>query len=158
MLEKLIGLVKENAGDAIVSNSAIPNEHNEDAIQAASGSIHEVLAEKTSSGKLGEMAQLFQGGDLANNPVVAKIKEVFAGKLSNMGVKQEEAQNTASNLIPNVMGKLVNKTNDPNNSEFSLQGLLQHFGGDKLDLSSAMDAFKNAGGGLMDKVGSFFKK
>ena len=48
MLENLTNLVKEQAGDSIINNPAIPNEQNDNAIQAASGSITEVLQEKVS--------------------------------------------------------------------------------------------------------------
>ncbi|HUH32489.1 MAG TPA: hypothetical protein VLZ28_00970, partial [Daejeonella sp.] len=63
MLENLNNLVREEAEETIVKNPAIPNEQNENAIQAASGSIEEVLQEKASSGNFGELSQLFQGGD-----------------------------------------------------------------------------------------------
>ena len=39
MLENLINLVRENAGDAIINNPAIPNERNEEAVQDTSNSI-----------------------------------------------------------------------------------------------------------------------
>ncbi len=52
MLENLINLVKEQAGDAIVNNPAIPNENNEAAIQSAGESIAGGLQNIISSGGL----------------------------------------------------------------------------------------------------------
>jgi hypothetical protein len=46
----------------------------------------------------------------------------FASKLMNkfrMGTNQ--ANNLSGHLIPNVLGTLINKTNDPNDSAFSLE-------------------------------------
>ncbi len=39
MLEQLIKLVKEHAGEAIINNPAVPNEHHEEAIKATAGGI-----------------------------------------------------------------------------------------------------------------------
>ncbi|MXV49411.1 hypothetical protein GS399_00385 [Pedobacter sp. HMF7647] len=157
MLENLKNLVEENAGDAIVNNPAIPNERNGEAVSAASGSIVDVLKEHLSSGNFGDVTDLFQGG-VDGNPVVNQIKSAFAGKLQNMNVDSETAQNTSSSLIPNVLSQLVNKTNDPNNSQFNLQDMLKQFGGDdgKFDVGDVMNLFKGKGGGIGDVLKGLF--
>ncbi len=43
MLDQLILLVKEHAGEAIINNPAIPNEKNEAAISETAGGIFDVL-------------------------------------------------------------------------------------------------------------------
>jgi F0F1-type ATP synthase delta subunit len=43
MFENLINLVRQNAGDAVINNPAIPNEKNEEAVETASGSIVSTL-------------------------------------------------------------------------------------------------------------------
>ena len=50
MLENLNEMVRENVQESVVNNAAIPNEHNEAVIQAASGSIFDTLKDKLSSG------------------------------------------------------------------------------------------------------------
>jgi len=50
MLENLNELVRENVQDTVVNNSEIPNEQNEQVIQAASGSIFDTLKDQISSG------------------------------------------------------------------------------------------------------------
>ncbi|NEU08752.1 hypothetical protein GZH53_10550 [Flavihumibacter sp. R14] len=170
MLENLNNLVREEAEETIVKNPAIPNEKNEEAIQAASGSIEEVLKEKASSGNFGDLSQLFQGGDFANNPIVNKIKEVFAGKLGNMGVDGSSAGSVAGGIIPALIEKFVRRTNDPNDKGFDLQSMLKQFAGDdgKFDLNDVMGMFNKKGdqqqrdtgegtGGLGDTIGGFFK-
>lgn len=169
MLENLDTLVREEAEETIVRNPAIPNEKNEQAIQAASGSIKEVLQEKASTGKFDEISQLFKGSDLMNNPVVAKIKEVFAGKLGNLGLDGNTAGDAAAGIIPALIEKFVRRTNDPNDKGFDLQSILQQFAGPdgKFDLNDVMGMFgkKDANqqtdadrGGLGDSIGGFFKK
>ena len=167
MLENLNHLVREEAADTIIHNPAIPNDKNEDAIQAASGSIKEVLQEKTASGNFAEVSGLFGDGDILNNPVVQKIKEVFAGKLGNLGVDQSSALGAASAIIPALIEKFVRRTNDPNDSSFNLQDLLKQFAGPngKFDMNDIGGMFgkkdggqKTAGtGGLGDAIGGFFK-
>lgn len=169
MLENLNNLVREETEESIVKNSAIPNEQNEQAIQAASGSIEEVLQEKASSGDFGELSQLFKGGDFLNNPIVSKIKDVFASKLGGMGIDGNAASGAAAGIIPALIAKLVNRTNDPNDQGFDLQSMLKQFAGPdgKFDLNDVMGMFNkkddqqpgsNAQGGLGEVLGGFFKK
>ena len=169
MLENLNNLVREEAEETIVKNPAIPNEQNENAIQAASGSIEEVFQEKASSGDFGGLAQLFKGGDFLNNPIVSKIKEVFAGKLGNLGVDGNAASGAAAGIIPALIEKFVKRTNDPNDKGFDLQSILKQFGGadGKFDISDVTGMFgkkddqqqgNTEQGGLGDAVGGFFKK
>ncbi len=62
MLENLNQLVKENTQDAIVNNSEIPDDKNEAAIQAASGSIFDALKQQMASGNVSQLAATFKGG------------------------------------------------------------------------------------------------
>ena len=59
MFENLLELVKENAQDAIVNNSAISNEHNNEAIKEASSSIQQVLGGAVQNGNLQDVLSLF---------------------------------------------------------------------------------------------------
>ena len=169
MLENLNNLVREEAEETIVKNPAIPNEQNEQAIQAASGSIEEVFQEKASSGNFGELSQLFKGGDFLNNPIVNKIKDLFASKLGGMGIDGNAASGAAAGIIPALIAKFVNRTNDPNDKGFDLQSMLKQFAGPdgKFDLNDVMGMFNNKNdqqprnieqGGLDDAIGGFFKK
>jgi hypothetical protein len=69
----------------------------------------------------------------------------------NLGGTQ--ANNVASGLIPNVISSLINKTNDPSNSTFSLDGLLHSItGGQSSQISQQQGG---SGGGLMDILNQF---
>ncbi|WP_419700397.1 hypothetical protein [Mucilaginibacter sp. NFX135] len=169
MLENLLQLVTQNAGDAITNNPQIPNEHNEAAVQDASSSIMDVLGSHLSSGGggLSGVLSLLKGGggDLANNPIVSQIIQQFSGKLqNNYGVDGAAAQSTATSLIPQVLGQLANKTNDAGDSSFDIQSILGSLGGadGKFDMSDALNLFHGGGdgaeggGGILGKLTSLF--
>jgi uncharacterized protein YidB (DUF937 family) len=126
MLEQLLQLVKENAGDAIINNPVIPNEHNDAAIETAAGSLFDNLKGAAAGGNLDGIMNLFnQGGDVSNNPLVNNLSSGVAGDLmKKFGLDSGVAGNIVQNLLPVVMNKLVNKTNDPNDSSFDLQGII----------------------------------
>jgi len=144
MFENLINLVKEHAGDAIINNPAIPNEKNDAAIGATSEGIMDHLKNLGANGGIGAITDLFKGGNIAQNPEISNIAGSVAGKLaSNFGISADQAEGIAKNLIPQVMEKFVNKTNDPNDSSFDLQDVMGKLSGGNL-------------GGLMDKVKGLF--
>ena len=43
MFDNLLELVKSQAGDTIINNTAIPNQHNDEAVEVASSSIFDTL-------------------------------------------------------------------------------------------------------------------
>lgn len=126
MLDNLINLVKEHAGDAIINNPAIPNEKNDEAIQSAAGGIMEHLKGLTSGGGLDAITGLFnQGGNNSSHPEISNISNAVAGGLmEKFGLDNNQAAGIAQQLIPTVMNKLINKTNDPNDSSFDLNGIV----------------------------------
>lgn len=165
MLENLNELVKQSAQDAIVNNSDVPNEQNEAAIQAASGSIFDTLKQQLSSGNIGNLVDAFKGGDVANSSVVKDASSGFIDKLSGMGINLDSAKAIAASIIPGVMDKLVSKTNDPNDSSFNLQDMLTKISGPdgKFQLSDLTNLFsgssepgKEGESGIVDKLKGLF--
>ena len=78
--------------------------------------------------------------------------------MSKFGLGQTEANGVASNLIPNVIQSLVHKTNDPNDSSFSIEGILSHLtGGQQGGLEGLLGNLTQGGGtGIMDKIKGLF--
>jgi Bacterial protein of unknown function (DUF937) len=143
MLENLINLVKEHAGDAIVNNPAIDNKHNDAAIETTASSILDSLKGQLGSGGISGLTSLFQGGAGGNSSMLQNItKTVTSNLASKFGISGDAAGNIASSLIPTVMNKFINKTNDPNDSSFDLQGIIGQLG---------------SGGGLGSMLGKLFK-
>ena len=163
MLDNLLDLVKQHAGEAIINNPAIPTERNDEAIASATSSIFDGLKNAASSGNIGDIMSLFNGGNVANSRIVQNIQGSFVGDLMNkFGVDPSTATNIAGNLIPTVLQKFVNKTNDPNDSSFSLQDIVSKVGGGNLDVQSLIGQFtgggqsQQSGGGIMDSLKGMF--
>mgnify|MGYP000844257247 FL=1 len=144
MFESLLNLVKEHAGEAIVNNPAIPNEHNDDAIQTATGGIMDHLKSLGGSGELDKIMGMFSGGDMANNSVVSGISgNVAQSLMSKFGINADQAGGIVNSLIPVVMNNLVKKTNDPNDSSFDLKGIMGAVGGNAGGMDGILNSVKN---------------
>ena len=181
MLEELFNLVKENAKEPVIDSSDIPNDQNDAVVAEATNTVASGLRNMVAGGGLQNIISMFtgggqQGGDskggLMSNPIVNMMIGHFAGKLmSKYNIGGTQANNVASNLIPQVISSLISKTNDSSNSSFSLEGLLNSITGGKatqaeqsggFDIGSLISQFtgggqqNNAGGGgLMDIVSQF---
>ena len=187
MLEQLTDLIKNHAGNSIINNDDIPNEKNNEAIGLASNSVVSGIQQAISSGNLKGVLSLFSGkDDVSQNPVSQNIESGFIDKLkSQFGLDQTQASGAASGLIPDVLKNLVQKTNDPGNSQFDLQNILNQVTGGKasgFNMQSLLDKYKSGafdkdgdgdtdlqdvmsllkgsgteGGGIMDSIKGFFK-
>lgn len=163
MLDQLTNLVKEYAGDTIITNPAIPNENNEEAVQLASSSIFRGLQTSISSGNLADVQNLFNGGenDVAHSAITQNIKGDFVTSLvQKFGLDHGKAGQIASALIPIVLSKFIKKTNDPNDGSFDLSSILGSLtgGGNISDILGKLTGGGDdkSGGGLMDKVKGMF--
>ena len=187
MFQELINLVKENAGSVIQNNPAIPADKKEEAVQIAGSSVMDGLKNSLMSGNIKDVLKLFSGGgaDTASSPVTQNVNNTLTENLSSkLGIPASQAGGIASAIIPMILGKLVNKTNDPNDKSFDLQSMLNQFSGGKtsgMDIGGILNKFKGGldkdgdgdvdlqdltsmfsgnsgtGGGLMDSVKGMFK-
>lgn len=169
MLDQLLNLVKEHAGDAIVNNPAIPNQHNDEAINMASSSIFDALKGQASGGGIGNLISMFSGGGAAsgsNSMVSGVVSNLASQYAQKFGISPAIANTVASSLIPMVMEKFVNKTNDPNDSSFDLNGIVGSLTGKGgSDIASLIGQFtgggqqaNQGGGGLGGLIGGLFGK
>ena len=160
MLENLINLVKENAGDAIINNPAVPNEQNDAVIAAAGQSLQGSMQNMILQGKLQDLLSLFHNGvgNTATNPSVQNISTDLIQNLSDkFGFNQSTSSGIASNLIPGLLERLVSKTNDPADNSFSLQGIIGHLTSGE-GLSNLLGGLteNKTGEGILDKVKGLF--
>jgi hypothetical protein len=161
MIENLINLIKENAGDLIVNNQAISNEHNDAAISETGNAIIKGLKSEVSKGNISGLTEILRSnGNLTNNPIVSGIISSLGTSLeSKFNVKSIDAGNIAQSLIPQVMNQLISKTNDPNDNSFNVQGLLSNLGGSGFSgmLVNMFGSNKNEGesGGLGGMLKNF---
>jgi hypothetical protein len=176
MLEQLMGLIKDHSQDAIVNNPAIPNEHNESAMQTILSSVVGGLANQGSAGNTSGLWGLLSGkSGLGNNPIMSGITQAAVGSLmEKFGLNKTAAGGIVSAVLPQVMGSLINKTNDPNDSSFDLSSIMgavmggqqqQQGGGGLMDVVGGLlgggqqqEPQQQQGGGLMDMLNVFLKK
>lgn len=155
MLDQLINLVKERAGDAIIRNPVIPNEKNDNVINEASNSISGSLKKMISGGQIEDVLKMFSGKqDTASSSVTNKISgNVINDLQEKFGLGQDAAKNIANKLVPGVMNDLVKKTNDPEDKSFDIQGIFNNLSGgstSRFNVQGLLNKFKGAG---LDKDG-----
>lgn len=133
MLENLFNLVKQQAGDAIINNPAIPNQHNEEAVQEAGNSVVDSLKNALSGGQMNDVLSMFANGQInPNQPVVQQATGNFIERLkSKFGLNNTQAAGIAQGLIPNVMNQLAQKTANPNDNSFDVQQIFNQLSGGK---------------------------
>ena len=174
MFEQLTNLVKQFGGDAVVNNAAVPNEHNEAVMNEASSSILDSLKGMVASGNVADLAGLFQGNNAADasNPVVQQITEKLSGSLGEkFGLSSDAASGVAGSLIPKVLGSLIGKAKDPNDSSIQISDVIGAISGGNSQASGGiMDAISKYGGqfgldqdgdgqvGISDAVAAVSKK
>lgn len=162
MIDKLINLVRQNAGDEIVKNPAIPNEQNDEAMREMGQEINNGLEEEARQGNIQNLISMFKGntsGGLTNNPTTRSIIGRVAGKFAaKFGIPESTAASIASAVVPKVLNQFINKTNDPNDREFDLQDVLKNFTGNS-DVGDLMGRFAGGKqGGIGETIGGLFNK
>ena len=148
MFEQLTQLVQQYGGDAVVNNAAVPNEHNEAVISETSNSIFEGLKKIASEGGGEQLAGLFNGNSPIDNsnPVVQQISQQLSGSLGEkFGLSNADSSGVASNLIPQILGSLVNKAKDPNDSSFQISDIINSISGNSGQASGIMDTISKYG-------------
>ncbi|WP_264564980.1 DUF937 domain-containing protein [Flavobacterium sp. N3904] len=147
MFEQLTQLVQQFGQEAVVNNNAIPNENNEAVMEEAGNSIFSSLQKMASDGGVEKLAGLLQGNNAQNpsNPAVQQITEQLTGSLGEkFGLNSTAAAGVANSMIPKILGGLVNKTNDPNDS-FQLTDLIGAISGGGAQTSGIMDTISKYG-------------
>ena len=135
MLEQLFDLVKGIGQKTVVENPEVPNEYNNDVMAEATSTVAGGLKNVMAGGGLENIINLFQQGgqqssgggvrNLLKNPMVTMMVGHLISKLTGKyNMSPASASNVATNLVPNVLDNLIQKTQDPNNSSFTLDKLI----------------------------------
>lgn len=143
MLDQFINLVKEHAGSAIIDNADVPNENNDAVIHTTATGIMEHFKNLAGNGGLGNITSLLQQGSNGNSAEVSNMSNNIASTIVNQfGLAPSKAQGIVQQLIPTVLNSLSNKTNDPNDNSFTMDGILSSLTGGAVGLGDMMDSFK----------------
>lgn len=125
-----MGLIQDNSQDAIVRNPAIPNQHNDDAMQTVLQSVMGGLQNEAQGGNVGGLMGLLsgqggQGGSLMNNPIVAGIAQNAIGSLmEKFGISNSAAGNIIAQVLPGVLSSMISKTSNPNDDSMDFGGIM----------------------------------
>lgn len=187
MLEQLFNIVKQMGQDTVVNNPEVPNERNQEVMAEASNTIASGFQNVVAGGGLESIIDLFKNkgnntncsggvGGLLKNPIVTMMIGFFISKLvSKFKMSPSSASNVANNLIPASIGNLIQQTNDPNNENVTMDGIInsvigkgaqeeqQASNGDS-PLQDILDQFtgggNNGGGGfnIQDIIGNLTQK
>lgn len=143
MLDQLINLVKEHAGSAIIDNNDVPNEKNDAVINTTATGIMDHFKNLAGNGGLNNITSLLQQGSNGNGSEVSNMSSNIAQTIAQQfGIDPIKANGIVQNLIPTVMNSLSNKTNDPNDNSFTMEGILGSLTGGAGGLGGMMDSFK----------------
>lgn len=148
MLTQLSQLVQEFGADAVVKNEAIPNEQNEAVLKETSNSIFSSLQKIASQADLSQIAGILQGKDIdKNNPVIHEITTQVSSSLTEkLGINSATATNTATAMIPKILGSLIAKANDPKDNSLNISDILSSLtGGDSPENAGIMEAISTYG-------------
>ncbi len=162
MLDQIISLVKQFGQETVVNNPDVPNEHNNEVLAEAGKTVAGGLQNILAGGGFENILSLFGGqggnqqssgiGGLMKNPIVSMMVGHLVSKLvGKFNMNPQQASNVSASLIPNVLNQLIQKTQDPNNSSFTLDGLIQSLTGGNV----AVPAQAGGGGGLQDLLKQF---
>ena len=155
MLENLIQLVKEHAGDAIYNNPLIPADKKDQAVQTAGLSIVSGLKQVAAEGGIKDLMHFFSGreANIMDNPIMKKISSQFSADMSSgMGIGPEQATVMGSALLPPVMTSMISKSNDPADSHFDIQSLFNELSNGKTSAFNISGLFNKVKAG-MDRDG-----
>lgn len=134
MLEQLFDLVRGAGQQTVVENPEVPNEYNNDVMAETTSTIAGGLKNVMAGGGLENIISLFKRGGqqkaggvggLLKNPMVTMMIGHLISKLTGKyKMSPASASNVATNIVPNVLDNLIQKTQDPNNSSFTLDKLI----------------------------------
>ena len=174
MLETLMNLVQQNAGQAVINNPAIPNNQNDNVMQTVASSILSGLGQQAQGGGLGNLlGMVVNGGNVQQSPVTAGVQQnVEQSLMQKLGISPQVAMSIAAAVVQVVLSKLMNKASDPNDSSVDGNSILGAATGQqgvdwmgmagaamadgKLDMNDLLRVVGQQGGGLGGMLGGLF--
>jgi uncharacterized protein YidB (DUF937 family) len=145
MLDEIVNLIKNAAGQAVQAHPDVPNEQAGAVAEEASHSILGDLENGLKGGGISDILGMLTGKktDIAGNNTTQQMTGNLTSKLTEkLGISPSAASSLGASIIPAVLSKLTNKVNDPNDSSLDLQGVVNQLTGGKtagIDLKSILD-------------------
>lgn len=135
MFDELFKLVQGESGEQIINNPQVPNEQNDAAIETTTSSIFDGLKSQVAGGNGADVLSLLGGkSSVQGNPLVGGLTaNVTNSLMEKLGIDNPAAKQIAATLVPVVIGKLVSRTNDPNDNGFDINSIFGSLTGGKSD-------------------------
>lgn len=147
MLDNILGLVKEQAVNAIANNSGVPEEKKEAAVETTASAIMDGLKSHITPDNISVVTNLLglTSNNAASNKIVDSIQgTVISSLIQKVGLSQSTANMIATTVVPALMS-LLSKKNADSNDSFDIGSLIKSVtGGD------------GKSGGLLDTLGGLF--
>lgn len=127
MIEELFKMIQQESQQEIINNPAIQNENNNSAVGLATESIFNGLQGALANGGLKDVIGLFGGKSQPNssNPIVGGIvNSMVGGLMKKFGIDSPVATSIAASLIPGIISKMINRTNDPSDNGFDINNII----------------------------------
>jgi hypothetical protein len=154
MVDKLLDLVKEHAGNAVVNNPAVPNAKNGLAIQSIADGILSGLQQQAGGKGFGNIVGMLASAGNVKPTVVGGVQQSVVSALTQKtGLGSGISQSIAAQIVPSILNSLSHKSADASNSSFDIGGILSSLTGGKtagLDIQGMIDRGIGNGDGHLD--------
>lgn len=134
-----MNLVKGYATEAVSQNTNVPSEKKDLAVDTAVSALGSGIKDNLPS-----LMGLF-GGNSGSNSILTSLQNTVSNALvSKVGLNSGVSNAIASMLVPMVIKAISGKVNDPNETGFNLDSIVNAFsGGDKNKKGGILDALSN---------------
>jgi len=144
MIDIIKNLVTQKISESI--NNKLSGEQAAEAGEAGTSAIWETITSQVGGGNIEGIQKIFSGddGDIASNPIFENVKEKLAGVLQNNGATAEEAQEQAQNTAPELIKSLKDKFQSSSEEDkgFDISQIAGLIGGGEGGIGNALNAAK----------------
>ncbi len=147
MFEQIEKVLKEAALHTLSQEPGIAPQDRELISQETAEAILETMKDKVMEGNFAEITDLLSGKDTTRDSAIGKAAiDALKGKLATkLNVVPNDAATIAIQVVPAVLKKILEKTNDPTGQQFDLKEMISqvaggNFGG--MDIKSILSTLR----------------
>lgn len=151
MINEIFKLVEKYAGEVITNNPDVPEAKKDVAITTTADAIKDGIKGYLNPSNIGALASMLSGnkGSSGSSSIVDILTKSVIGSLtSKAGLNSATSSGIANALIPMLISVVSKKMNDPKDSGFNVESLINAF---------THNDGEN-GGGILGALGSLFGK
>jgi len=130
MINEIFNLVEKYAGEVIANNPNVPEAKKDVAIETTTDAVKDGIKGYLNPTNIASLASMLSGNKSASgsNSIVETLKNSVIGALSSKaGLSSSVSSGIAASLIPMVINAVTKKMNDPNDSGFNVESLINAF-------------------------------